>query len=222
MSALIRAGALAAAIAALAPATTLAHEGDPNFRSEIRGLDPAVEGIDVSVLNFDDSLRLRNASGQTVVVEGYDEEPYVRIAPDGTVEVNRLSPAYYLNGDRYADADVPPEADPTATPDWKVVDRSGEYDWHDHRAHYMGEGTPPQVTDEAQRTKVFDYEVPLRVDDRPVTIEGDLFWVGTDEGLPPAPFVALGVGALAAVALVVVVRRRRATGDRPREGKEAW
>jgi hypothetical protein len=220
MSALTRAGALAVSILALAPAAALAHEGNPNYRSEITGLEPAVDGVEVSVLNFDDSLRLRNTGDETVTVFGYDDEPYVRIAPDGTVEVNERSPAYYLNGDRFADAEVPASADPKAPPAWKEVGTSGEYDWHDHRSHYMGEGTPSQVTDESERTKVFDYEVPLEVDGRPVAIEGELIWVGQDEGLPVAPFIGLAVLALGAVLLVVVVRRRRA--DDEGEAPEAW
>jgi hypothetical protein len=42
------------------------------------------------------------------------------------------------------------------------VGESGTLTWHDHRMHYMATGTPPQVKDEGKRTKVFDYEIPLR------------------------------------------------------------
>ena len=219
MSAPLRAGALAVLIAALVPAPAVAHQGDPNFRSQIQSLDPAVEGVEVSVLNFDDSLRLRNTGPETVTVLGYDDEPYVRISPDGTVEVNERSPAYFLNGDRYADAEVPAEADPEAAPAWREVGTSGQYDWHDHRAHYMGEGTPSQVTDEGERTKVFDYEIPLQVGEKAVAVNGELIWVGSDGGMPIAPFIALGAVALIAGGTVVLVRRR---GDDDGEDREAW
>jgi MYXO-CTERM domain-containing protein len=219
----------AAALIALAatPAThAYAHEGDPRFRSELSGIEPRAEGLEVEVLNYDDSLELRNRSGEDVLVRGYDDEPYVRILADGTVQVNTRSPAYYLNDDRYAEVDVPPEADAAAPPQWKTLDTSGIYAWHDHRIHYMSEGTPPQVRDEGERTDVFDYSVPIEVGGRAAAVTGTLVWVGEDDGAPVWPFIALGAAALALVALVAVRRRRgRPEVDSAEAGagsKEAW
>jgi hypothetical protein len=214
---------IAVAVAAL-PTPASAHEGNPDFRSEVNGLEPATDGVSVEVLNYDDSLELRNDSGETVVVEGYDGEPYLRILGDGTVQVNTRSPAHYLNGDRFAEAEVPPEADAKAPPEWETVDREGRYAWHDHRAHYMGQGTPEQVTDESERTEVFDYSIPAEVGGTPAAITGTLVWVGRDEGFPILPFVILAVVA-AGLGAAIVVRRRRAGGDGEhpdREAKEAW
>jgi hypothetical protein len=214
-----RTAAALAAIALLAAAqVAAAHEGNPNYRSEITRVVPSVDGLDVEVLNFDDSLRLTNRTGEDIVVEGYDDEPYVRIQADGSVEVNRRSPAYYLNDDRFAEAEVPASADPEAAPEWEEVDGSSSYSWHDHRMHYMSTGTPPQVEDESEETKVFDYEIPLELGGKPGAIEGTLTWVGEDSDFPLAPFIALAVVALGAVVLVAVARRRR-RGDPPRE---AW
>ena len=77
------------------------------------------------MLNFDDRLQLDNRSGKTITVQGYQHEPYARLLADGTVEVNRNSPAYYLNNDRTSTGTVPPNAKPGAAPDWKIVDRTG-------------------------------------------------------------------------------------------------
>jgi hypothetical protein len=220
MRARLAAGVLAAIACAIPAASAFAHEGNPSFRSEIERLDPATRGISVEVLNFDDSLRLENQSGQTVVVEGYEHEPYIRIGPDGRVEVNERSPAYYLNQDRFAAVDVPDSVDPTAPPRWRPVDETGQYAWHDHRAHYMGQGTPPQVNDPDVEQEVFDYSIPIRVDGERVRVLGTLTWVGAGDSVPIAPFVALAVVALAAIAVVVVRRRRRTPGKVP-EG-EAW
>jgi hypothetical protein len=177
------------------------------------------------VLNFDDSLQLRNESGETVAVEGYDGEPYFRIRPDGTVEVNERSPSLYLNQDRFAEVSVPAGADPDAPPRWRVESESGQFVWHDHRSHYMGEGTPPQVGDESTRTKVFDYAVPMRVGDQPVNLLGTLYWVGEDDSRPLLPFVGLGVFALVLLVVAILIRRRRgghpAEGE-PKETHEAW
>jgi hypothetical protein len=200
-----------------------AHEGNPDYRSEVEGIRPSVEGLEVEVLNFDDSLRLSNRSDATVVVLGYEDEPYLRISADGTVQVNRLSPSCYLNEDRYAQAEVPRAADPDAPPDWVEVDRSGQYAWHDHRIHYMAEGTPSQVTDEGERTKVFDYKVPATVDGKHAEITGTLYWVGRDDAVPIAPFVGLGLLAAAVGGAIWVARRRRGVDDGPAaERKEAW
>jgi hypothetical protein len=215
------AGVVVASAALVAPAH--AHEGNPNFRSDVTSVEPQVPGLEVEVINFDDSLLLRNETDETVEVEGYEGEPYVRIQPDGTVEINQDSPTFYLNQDRFADAPVPESADETAPPDWRVANESGQYSWHDHRIHYMSQGTPGQVKDESERTKIFDYEVPLVVGDRRVNVLGTLYWVGQDDGLPVAPFIALGAVALiAAIAVILIRRRRREPSTRADEVKEAW
>ena len=215
--------ALAAALTALALTApiAIAHEGNPNYRSMVRAITPAAEGLSVDVLNFDDRLELRNDSGRTIVVVGYRDEPYARILADGTVQVNARSPATYLNDDRFADVDVPARADPAAPPEWETRDRSGRFEWHDHRAHWMGKELPPQVKDEGERTKVFDWRVPLEVGGQAGAIRGDLFWVpdAGGEGFPLAAALSLGAVGLAGGALVLFVRRRRRAGA---GGGEAW
>ena len=125
-------------------------------------VDPATEGLEVEVVNFDDSLRLLNHSDQDVVIEGYEGEPYARVLADGSVELNRNSPAYYLNDDRFGESEVPDSADPEAEPDWELVDRSSMLEWHDHRMHWMSTAVPPQVKNESEETKIFDLRDPDR------------------------------------------------------------
>ena len=213
---------VAAALSGVAVPAALAHQGNPSFRSEVRALQPDLDGIDVQVVNFDDSLELQNRSGETVVVKGYSGEPYVRIGAGGTVEVNRRSPTYYLNDDRYAEGvTVPAGATPKATPDWHTVDRTGRFAWHDHRIHWMAHTVPPQVKDEGKRTKVFDWTVPLTVGGRPAELAGTLTWVGRqDGGFPAAAGIALGLAAVGGLLLVATVRRRRRRSSAP--AKEAW
>ena len=84
---------------------------------------------------------------------------------DGTVQVNTNSEAYYLNDDRYGDVKVPdglgaqPQVEDASS-------RSGRFEWHDHRMHWMSQGTPPQVTDQDERTHIFDWKVPITVGGR--------------------------------------------------------
>jgi len=197
------------------PGVAAAHEGNPNYRSEITSIRPAAlaDGLSFSIVNFDDHVRLENRSGKDVTVEGYEGEPYIRVLADGRVEVNLNSPSHYLNQDRYAEIALPERADPEAAPDWDQVEDDGIYEWHDHRSHYMVEGvTPRQVKDESEQTKIFDYEIPIRVDGRPATVDGTLTWVGTDSKAPVAPFVILAV-ALAAAIVLWARRRRRGPGE---------
>ena len=212
----------AAVVTLLAFATSataaLAHGGGGiDYTSEVRSVTPA-RGLDVEVLDRDDRLALRNDSGETVVVEGYDGEPYVRLKPDGTVEVNANSPTLYLNEDRFGDVELPARAEEDAAPDWQLVDRSGRFEWHDHRIHWMGADRPPIVEDPQRRTKVFDWKVPLRVGGSPASATGTLTWVGrADDGFPVAAAIALGAVVAAGLVVVSVVRRRRRG-----RSSEAW
>jgi hypothetical protein len=199
---------VAAAALLLGAPVALAHQGNPNYRSEVRLLTPATKGVDVSVLNFDDRLLLHNTSGQDVTVMDYKGKPYARALADGTVEVNTSSEAYYLNEDRQGETAVP--NDLPAEPVWKPVSKSGRFEWHDHRAHWMGEGDPPQLEDKDVRTKLYDWEVPVQIGDRKGTIAGTLTWVPREQGSVPIAAIA-GFGALVIVlsVAVVLVRRRR-------------
>jgi hypothetical protein len=200
----------AALLALLCAAPALAHQGNPNYRSVINGVTPAQPGLKLQVLNFDDRLQIDNRTGKTVLVRGYQNEPYLRLLGDGTVEVNHNSPAFYLNNDRTSTGTVPANAKPGATPDWQVVDRAGTYQWHDHRIHWMSSIPPKQVTDKSKRTKVFDWKVPMQVGSQRASVTGTLFWQPKPGGgIPAGALIALVVLAVAGLGAVVVVRRRR-------------
>lgn len=217
---------------AAAPPAVLAHQGNPNMQSVIRAVQPSTPGLELQIVNRDDHFELVNATGKSVVIYGYNGEPYARVLADGTVEVNRRSPAYYLNQDRLGTATVPPTADPKAPPVWSVVDKAERFQWHDHRMHWMGKGVPPQVKDDAKRQKVFDYTIPIKVGGQKGKILGTLWWTPQDAGGPPtAAIVAFVLITLVLLAYVVLVRRRRARhGDHPQDPRspgsserpEAW
>jgi hypothetical protein len=220
-------GTIACAVAlvlVLPAAAAVAHKGNPNYKSDLDGLTRQIQGVKVEVLNYDDRLLLTNDSGKDVVIRGYDGEPYARLLADGTVQENRLSPAFYLNGDRFGQVTVPPQANPKARPQWKTDNKTGRFEWHDHRIHWMSKTTPGKVKDKDVRTKIFDWRVPIRVGAQPVAITGSLYWQPTDSSAPVGAFIALGVFCAALVALVVTVRvRRRSGADRKvREKAQAW
>ena len=208
---------------ALVAGTASAHGGNSKFRSEFRSIQPAASGIRVDVLNYDDRLLMINRSGKTVAISGYEREPYARLRADGTVEVNRRSPTHYLNEERYGGTPVPQGADPKVPPQWQVISRTGRFEWHDHRIHFMSKSTPNQVKDKGKRTKIFDWRVPIVVGGRPVGLRGDLYWVPSPAGIPRAALLALAAFVFASIFFVEVVRRRRRQQPgRPRKTSEAW
>jgi hypothetical protein len=189
-----------------------------NYRSYITSISPKVKGLSVEVLEFADRLLLRNNTGKTVTIYGYEGEPYARVQPDGAAELNVHAPAVYLNTNFYADVKVPSFATPTATPKWEVVDRAGQFEWHDHRIHYTSPALPLQVKNTSKRTKIFNWSVPISVGTQRGAIDGELYWVPESSKAPVGAIVALVVILLGGVALVVAVRRRRARTAPP----DAW
>ena len=220
----MRRSALLATLALGATAApAVAHEGNPDFESLVTRT-PDVAGLRVQGVNGDDSLQLvADGLRETVVVVGYEQEPYARLRPDGLVEVNQSSTATYLNTERYDGADVPDDVDPKAPPRWKAVARNGRFVFHDHRIHWMNEQDPPKIADESKRQKVFDWKVPLRAGSRDTAIGGTLFWRGRGGEAPIGAYIGGGALVLGSILLVPLVRRRRrraAADAGPRE--EAW
>jgi len=217
--------AVAAVVLALGAPAALAHQGSPNFLSQVNSLTPAIDGLTVEVLNRDDRLLLHNTSDQDVVIEGYSGEPYARIEADGTVSVNKDSEAFYINEERDGKVDVPADADSEGAPRWERISQSGRFEWHDHRMHWMAEADPEQVKDKDARTKVFDWDVPMTVGGQAGTITGTLFWTPVESsGLPLPAIFAFAALIIALCVAIVIVRRRRGTTppSAPKAAQEAW
>jgi hypothetical protein len=210
-----------AALAVAAPAAP-AHQGNPSYLTRIDAVTPAAHGVTVEVLNRDDRLLLRNTSGQDVVIKGYEGEPYARVAADGTLEVNTDSPAFYLNDDRFAQVKAPAAADGRGAPRWRELSRTGRFEWHDHRMHWMAERPPERLRGVTERREIFDWTVPVEIGGRAGAITGTLFWTPPAEGGPPTTaIVLLAAVIIAACVAVALVRRRRAPEGAGAAG-EAW
>jgi hypothetical protein len=203
---------LTTALAALIVVPAVAAHGGGGalgFRSSVTSIAPAVFGVDAVVLDADDRLQLTNDSGKTLAVLGYEGEPYLEFR-DGRVYRNALSPATYLNDDRFGEVDVPADADPEAPPRWEEVAPRERYDWHDHRIHWMGRELPPRVAatkDEPQH--VFDWEVPATIDGEPFVIAGSLDYEPPPSGSPLGLMIAFGVALLLLGLGVFALRLRR-------------
>jgi hypothetical protein len=208
---------LVAAVAALVVAPVASGHGDGaarGFRSAVESIRPAPSGLTVRVLDSDDELQLRNETGRTIVILGYDGEPYLRFSGDGVFR-NARSPASYLNLDRYAKVDVPAEADPKAPPRWERVATGAIWAWHDHRIHWMSPIDPPRVRANPDRPHhLFDWQVPARIEGRRLAISGRLDYSppADDRSLLPL-VIGAGLGvAITAAGIAILVRRRTRAG----------
>ena len=226
----------------LAASTTTSESGNPindqgssyEYRSNITTVTPSVPGLSFQVLEFADRILLTNHTGKTVTIYGYEGEPYARVLANGTVEQNVRSPASYLNTNFYAQVTVPPSANASDPPEWRVIDRTGQFEWHDHRIHWMSPVPPATVKNKSQRTLIFNWQVPIAVGSTKGAIAGQLYWT-PESSKAPLAVIILGVAiVLAGLAFVVFVRRRRARAalagaggggvaqEARAPGKEAW
>jgi hypothetical protein len=182
-----------------------------DFDGRVLSVSPRLPGVSVRVLQFGDELELVNDTATEVLVPGYDDEPYLRIGPDG-VWRNAHSPATYINLDRYGRAALPTDADSHAEPAWEQVSTEPAYVWHDHRTHWMTAGLLPPVVaaDPTRSHRVFEWTVPMRYGNTPVEVTGELTW-----SPPPSPWVVwplYAALALVAVATGVFARNARPLG----------
>jgi hypothetical protein len=176
-----------------------------NYRTGVRGIEPAVPGLEARNLTGD-RLELVNETGEEVLVLGYRLEPYLRVGPDGAFE-NRRSPSAYANRFATTPASIPAEFDPAAAPEWRRIGDRPRVAWHDHRAHWSGPD-PQAVTAAPGRRHVVtpNWQVPMRLGERTLLLEGDVTWV---PGPSPWPW-ALAAVAVLAVALTAARGPRRA------------
>lgn len=141
--------------------------GPTDYRTQVISITPATDAIEVSIEGGDAFVRIAVSAGHDVIVLGYDDEPYLRIAADGTVAHNLRSAATYYNAERYG-AEIPESVDNQAQPEWVEIGTGGAWAWHDHRSHWMG-SEPPLGLDPGQSLP--SQRIPLLVDGDRVEVE---------------------------------------------------
>ncbi|MDX6561966.1 MAG: hypothetical protein QOD65_1780 [Gaiellales bacterium] len=214
-----RAALLAAvALASIAPSAAAHGGGGTGYRSAVTTITPATPGLTVRVLEDDDQLTLTNNTGKTVIVLGYENEPYLRIRARGGIDVNSLSPASTLNINRYGHVTLPPNADARAAPRWQRIGNDSSYTWHDHRIRWMSTIDPPAVRNaRSSRHHIFNWVVPLRLDGTRVAVTGTLDYYPAPRQIRRLWYIALIVPALAGLLLLY----RTATRSRHHRSKRS-
>ena len=208
-AALALAAGLLVLVVVAAPAAAHGRGSDAtNYDSQITAT-PDLDGVSWTIYGGDEFLEVTNTSDQELLVLGYEDEPYVRVGPDGVFE-NVNSKATYLNTDRYAQVAPPPSAGADAEPEWRKVSDSDSFAWHDHRIHWMSTDLPPQIVDTGVRTPVMEWSVPFQVDGETLEVTGSLTWVPS-----PAVWPWLAVALLATLPALLGLR----AGDRDDGGR---
>lgn len=170
--------AACAAFAALAAAGAGAHGEPPvpstHFLSTVQGITPPLPGLKVRIPGRQDPLVLTNATGRTVVVQGYSGEPYLRFDAKG-VWMNMRSPSRWLDAPGWeVDSPLPKGADPKAPPVWKLLTVGHVWSWHDTRVQWRG-GFPAQIVPRgATSFPARDWEIGLEVDGKLHILRGTL------------------------------------------------
>lgn len=173
----------------------IAAAADParpgNYRSEVTGVEPEIEGVRFAVVGGDSFLVAEVEPGVSVEVPGYDGEPYLRVDEEGGVWVNLRSPSYWINEDRFGRVAIPPEADAAAEPNWARIGGSGRVGWHDHRIHWMAPEPPPGI-DRSRPGLISQWPpIPVRVDSTEVIVRGTLDWVPSRSPVPDLTLAGL-------------------------------
>jgi hypothetical protein len=131
-------------------------------------------GVEAKVVDGDQRLWLRVASGETVVVLDYRGAPYLRFSRS-KVAVNRNSAMYYFN---QTPAEVPPSGLGSGTPPkWSNASGGHAYSWHDGRLHALA-----TVAIAPGTAFVGRWSIPVRVNGGPSLIAGGL-WHADDPSL---------------------------------------
>lgn len=174
----------------------LAHDSESipatNYRTEVLSLEPAPDAVNARVIEAGSRLELTNRGPEEVVVLGYDGEPMLRVGPSGVFE-NRRSPSIFTSATR--PLAVPPDATATAEPRWQRTSDGAVARWHDHRID-PGQGA---------KAATASWTVPLRQQDRPITLTGTIRHV---PGPSPLPWFVAATLLLSGVAAAAVLRPR--------------
>ena len=186
-------------------AHSAANSPSSDYVSALRSVVPSTNRFSVRVVEAGSRLELTWRSGGTIIVEGYDAEPYLRVTSAG-VEENLRSTATYANRTRAGTQVIPDDADPAAPPKWSRISTHPVARFHDHRIHWMDTSRPPVVAQSPGRIHhIQDWTVTVR-DGEQVTaaawkVNGSLNWIpGPDPSVPLAGAAALA-GAIVAAAL---------------------
>jgi hypothetical protein len=152
------------------PGTAAAHGPPaPVATSYVARVSRVPAGLNAKVVNGDLRMWLRVPESMTLVVIDYRGAPYLRFSRSG-VQVNENSSMYYLN--QTPIPAVPPSGlDRTTPAHWQQVSSGHAYGWHDGRLQALA-----TVALSPGARYVGRWSIPLRIDGRPTSISGGVWY----------------------------------------------
>jgi hypothetical protein len=206
---LVSAVSIGVLVAVLPAIPASAHPGGvqaaTDYRTRIDRIDPPVSGLRVRFIDEGAQLELRNSTGQTVEVSGYQGEALLQVRVDGVWQ-NARAPSLYVD---QPSSSAKASADPAAPPSWQRVSTISSARWHDHRTVWHGNPPPAVQTDPGHRHRITIWSVPLRAGAQPVQILGTLEWLPPPNSGAWWVGIMLAAGAVAAFGLAAPSASRR-------------
>jgi len=204
LAATLTVAAVAATVLDAAPAAahTLTGITPSDYSSRITGITPARPAVRVRLLDLGRRVELRNTGQDEVTVLGYDDEPYLRVGPDGVFE-NYASRSHFLN-------QVQPAGFTTTTlpakvgrgvPEWHRRSRGRAVRWRDRRTRWEGPAPSVVKVDPHHRHVVSRWTIAFHDASGPARVEGTITWV-------PGPSARGWLVLAAWIALVTVAFTR--------------
>ena len=170
----VAAGVLALDGAAAPPAG--AHESDPTVHPVIDAVDPPVAGVTVQIAtSVTAQLVVSNPTPTPVSVLDVNDEPFLRIGPDG-VFANKASPWWYLTNSPDGDATVPADAHRGAAARWEQVSTEPAWGWFEHRLHPKARRAPPDVVRTHTTRTLARWSVPFSYGAQPFAVKGRIVY----------------------------------------------
>ena len=171
----VAAGVLAVDAAVVA-SPAAAHAGDPSVHPVIDAVDPPVPGVTVQIAtSVTAQLVVANPTPTPVSVLDVNDEPFLRIGPDG-VFANKASPWWYLTNSPNGDATIPADAHPGAPARWEQVSAEPAWGWFEHRLHPKSRRVPADVSRTRKTTTLARWSVPFSYGEQAFRVHGRIVY----------------------------------------------
>lgn len=204
--------AMATVLAILNPGAASAHvlkgQYANNWATAITSVSPSVPGLTATVTTDGQSVTVTYVGSQIVTIDGYFNEPYLRITPTG-LEQNTNSPSVELNQSQNIGS-LGDGSGLNKAPAWKVVSSQRVATWHDHRVHWMDNNPPPVAQkDPGHNHLVKTWTINMSVGSTKATINGTLTWLKWTAPSKTPAIIALVIILAVIGAVVLLIRRYR-------------
>jgi hypothetical protein len=209
----LRVAALALLAGALLPVSPVfAHGGDPLLVTSLDGVTPALppEVVVQVRTTVSEQVLVANPTATRLEVDDPTGRAFLRISAAG-VQADTTNPYFHLTlNPPDAPARVPKDAAQNAKPRWQSLSKEPSWGWFDRRVHPFDPDEPPPapLREEADRTVLAEWTIPMRYGDQSVNARGVLarqrILGGFRATLDPPPdklTVSVGQGAVPAVLL---------------------